>query len=104
MALLRVGYAVVYWDYFGLLSCGALRTAFVQGLRFDLSILFTITFIPLLMLALPIRQLGAWWLRGWLFAYLLLLFGIVAVGIGDLLYFGYVKRHLSNELLVVMVV
>ena len=73
---------------------------FFYGLRFDLASLLVFSGIPLLLMALPFRWCTSQW---WHVPLSILVFFVFVLEgtllIGDVIYFGYVKRHLTNELL-----
>lgn len=76
--------------------------AFWMGFRVDIATLFTALALPTLLLLAPFK--GALHQRfrqimGLLWALILCI--IVGVIVGDILYFGFVHRHLSNELFVI---
>ncbi len=100
--LFRALFLLTYLDFFSDLSFGQVLDAFADGLRFDLSIALTFTAFPLLFIAFPSRLAGRGWVRFWTFVVMLLTLVFAAVLVGDIIYFDYVKRHISNELLLVM--
>lgn len=99
-SLFRLGFVLVYPDYF--LEAGFADTlwALLHGIRFDASVAMTFLLPFLLLLNLPFRWVtNRWWQQalGWgIFAVLLVYVGILT---GDLVYFNHVKRHLAVELL-----
>ena len=98
--LARMGIFTVHHDNFTSLTFGEVFQAFFYGIRFDLASLLVFTGIPLMLLALPFRWASSNWWHGSLS--LLVFFLLVAEStllVGDIIYFGYVKRHLTNELL-----
>lgn len=73
--------------------------AFINGLRFDGSVVARLFLVPLLLLWLPLKWFdGRWWgaLWGWLLYLATLLLALLLVG--DIIYFEQVQRHLSYEL------
>ena len=73
---------------------------FLHGLRFDFASMIVLCGVPLLLACLPASfvqnrlWVGLWNL--WICLILILYFWIL---FGDLIYFGFVKRHVTNELL-----
>lgn len=98
----RAVFLLSYMDFFADLSFGQVLFAFADGMRFDLSIALTFAAFPLLFIALPSRLVGRTWVRFWTFVILVLSLVYAAVLTGDIIYFDYVKRHISNELLLVL--
>ncbi len=96
----RLALLLVHGEQFAELTGAQVGTAFVEGLRFDLASLVVFGGVPMLVAALPFR-----WFRHplWTGLHLLLLYLLLAAGmgllVGDLLYYGHVKRHITNELL-----
>jgi phosphoglycerol transferase MdoB-like AlkP superfamily enzyme len=98
----RAVFLLTYMDFFSDLEFSQVLFAFVDGARFDLSIALTFAAFPLLFIAFPSRLAGRKWVRFWTFVILLLSLIYAAVLAGDIIYFDYVKRHISNELLLVV--
>ena len=98
--LARLGIFVVHHENFSSLTFGEVFLGFFYGIRFDLASLLVFSGIPLLLLVLPFRWASSNWWHGSLS---LLVFFLLVIEstllVGDLVYFGYVKRHLTNELL-----
>ena len=98
-ALLRVALYVVYRDYFGQLSVGQIAGAFLHGVRFDAAVIAIFFLIPLLLLNLPLRFTAS---RAWQVPFAAILW-VITVAMGavlaaDVVYFGYVNRHIAAEL------
>ncbi len=98
----RLFFYFSYLDYFSALTLWEKLASFFMGLRVDMMIIFTFTSLLWVALLLPFHfvynkkyriTLGVIW--G------LLIAGIVFFNIGDSLYFGFVNRHLSDELKVI---
>jgi phosphoglycerol transferase MdoB-like AlkP superfamily enzyme len=86
-------------DMFANLSTTEVLTAFIGGLRFDLSSIFAFLGLPLLLFALPFPQLQGRPFR--MFTALLcsaVVVFLIVILIGDYYYFPHVKRHLADEL------
>jgi phosphoglycerol transferase MdoB-like AlkP superfamily enzyme len=98
-SLFRVALYVVYRDYFGQLSLGQIALAFLHGVRFDAAIIAIFFSIPLLLLNLPVRFTAS---RVWQLPFAVILWAFtVAMGVvlaADVVYFGYVNRHIAAEL------
>ena len=98
-AYLGIGLFVFMLARIGILLVHVLL-GFFHGLRFDLASLAVILGIPLLLMALPVPWSNHQW---WQFMLSLLVFFLIAAQstllIIDIVYFGYVKRHFTNELL-----
>lgn len=91
---------LTHLEIFSVLSPAMTAQAFINGLRFDASIILRIIAIPLLLMWLPLRFLDRRvWFDG--FAWLLYLSGLafLLMLIGDIIYFENVSRHVSYELL-----
>jgi phosphoglycerol transferase MdoB-like AlkP superfamily enzyme len=96
--LIRLATFFIYGDYFSSLSSWEILFSFVDSLRFDLSILTTFLFIPILMLNLPIKHRPLW-IVFWTAFMAVITLCVLAVASGDMFYFEFVKRHMGNELL-----
>ena len=98
-SLFRLALYVVYRDYFGQLSVGQIAAAFAHGVRFDAAVIAIFFLIPLLLLNLPLRFTAG---RAWQLPFAAILWAIaVAMGVvlaADVVYFGYVNRHIAAEL------
>ena len=97
--LVRVFFYLLYFDYFSDLTPYEAFLSFFMGFRVDTAEIFTFTSLIWLALLLPFYftrnkpyrvVLGTIW--G------LIIAAIVFFNIGDTLYFGFVNRHLSDEL------
>ena len=101
-SLFRIALYVVYRDYFGQLSAGQIAAAFAHGMRFDAAIISIFFFIPLLLLNLPLRFAAS---RAWQLPFAAILWAMaVVMGVvlaADVVYFGYVNRHIASELLAI---
>lgn len=85
------------YSFFDKLSFGQTAFAFLSGLRFDFAAIAIFVLPLVFMLSLPVRSIK--WLKFWSFLLSaeFVLFG--ALLSADLIYFGYVKRHMGEELL-----
>ncbi|MEW6077818.1 MAG: sulfatase-like hydrolase/transferase [Thermodesulfobacteriota bacterium] len=90
---------LLYPDTFSELNLPLTALAFLNGVRFDLSILTAIFIIPLGMMNLPLSWFGKKWFDAWAWALFALLIPSVLVLAGDLIYFSFVHRHIADELL-----
>lgn len=97
--LARLTLYMAYPEVFANLSADSVANSFLQGLRFDLASIAMLNGLPLLILMLPFRFVrrqivvavcGAYMFVVWILSACLL--------IADVAYFGYVKRHITNEL------
>jgi len=98
----RLFFYFTYLDYFSALTLNETLASFFMGLRVDIMIIFTFTSLLWIALLLPFEfvynktyrvVLGSLW--GIFIA------GVVFFNIGDALYFGFVNRHLSDELKII---
>lgn len=85
------------YSFFEKLSFAQTAFAFLSGLRFDFAAIAIFVLPLVFMLSLPVRS--ARWVKFWSFLLSaeFVLFG--ALLSADLIYFGYVKRHMGEELL-----
>ena len=94
----RLGLLLTHWHDFANLSAGALMGTFIEGLRFDASILVRGIGFPLLFLLLPFRWAhGRAWQGFWSWFIFAELAVFAFVLIADTLYFGVVHRHIGPE-------
>ncbi len=99
-SLARFALFFIYLPYFSVLSAAQIFLAFMEGIRFDLSILLTFLALPFVMMNLPgsLFRTERWTMVwGWV-AYIILLGGGLLLA-GDTAYFGEVWRHTATELL-----
>jgi len=100
--LARLLLLVTYSDYFSALSSEQILSAFLHGLRFDLSIITLSFFGPLLFMNVSFKFGNHRW---WFDAIAWLLFGLtLAMALllaADTLYFGFVHRHIGSELVTI---
>ena len=98
----RLFFYFSYFDYFSALTLSETLASFFMGFRVDMMIIFTFTSLLWVALLLPFNfvynksyriTFGVVW--GMLIA------TITFFNIGDTLYFGFVNRHLSDELKVI---
>ncbi len=71
--------------------------AFLDGVRFDLCTFATLFSIPIFFINLPVFYKK--WFYFWGTIFLLELFAGIGILAGDLVFFGFVKRHLASELI-----
>ena len=96
----RIGIFLVHYQNFSSLSLSNVILAFLYGFRFDLASLLVFSGIPLLLMALPFHWCTSKWWHVTLSSIVFFVFVLEGtLLIGDVIYFGYVKRHLTNELL-----
>ncbi|MDT8310378.1 MAG: sulfatase-like hydrolase/transferase [Methylophaga sp.] len=99
-ALCRSALLLSYPDYFTDMSVVSAIKAFWIGLRFDIAITALVMAPIFILILLPLKQIHNRYvltLLGWL-SWLMLLF-LIGLYIGDVAYFGEVKRHIGHELL-----
>lgn len=97
--LARTGLWLIYAGDFHALTGTELLHAFGRGLRFDLSIVMLVAGGPLLMLLLPFRfAQHRLWAGFWTWSSLVLLAGFAFLLVADLVYFGFVHRHVGPEI------
>ncbi|HTF57296.1 MAG TPA: hypothetical protein VK661_08695, partial [Planctomycetota bacterium] len=96
--LARVALLIVNRPDFSTLSVSQVAWSFARGLHFDASIVIMILGLPLLFMILPFEWArGRLWqgIWGWLCFAVLMVF-ILGLA-GDVIYFGYVHRHVGPE-------
>jgi phosphoglycerol transferase MdoB-like AlkP superfamily enzyme len=94
----RVALLIVNHSDFSTLPAGQVAWSFVRGVHFDASIIFMILGLPLLLMILPFDWArGRLWqgIWGW-FCFAVLMVFILGLA-GDVIYFGYVHRHVGPE-------
>lgn len=98
--LVRLILYLLYNDYFSPLDGMLVLEAFIDGLRFDISMIFTFLGLPLFLMNLPINNRK--WLKTVTFISSFLFLCMVLILSGDLAYFDVVKRHLGDDLMLAM--
>jgi phosphoglycerol transferase MdoB-like AlkP superfamily enzyme len=96
--LSRLGLLLIYRDTFSSCTASSILLSFLDGFRFDLSILLTVTLLPLVMMTQPIKPYQGFRFWGWVFYTVSLLCSLVLTS--DLIYFDFVKRHIGREIFV----
>lgn len=88
----RLFFYLINFEYFSTLNLEITILSFLNGLKIDIITLFTFSVI----LILPLLYLNRW---RQIFGYLFLgvVIGIFTINLGDIAYFPFVNRHLSNE-------
>ncbi|PCH56701.1 MAG: hypothetical protein COC15_02795 [Legionellales bacterium] len=96
----RVLLFLVNYDYFAVLSGATILRAFLEGLRFDLSIILSFYIWPLAILSLPVKFVLHKYIRSCLgiMMYLALVAGSWILS-GDIAFFAHSKRHSGSEIL-----
>lgn len=102
LALFTVVRLVIYLSYpefFSGLDAGDTLLGFLNGIRFDASVVARYLFLPAILMLLPLKfaERRGWFESGAWLMYLLTI-GMLLVLAGDAIYFGHVRRHLSYEL------
>lgn len=95
--LFRLLFLLIYPGSFASLGSTDIIIAFLDGIRFDLSIVLTFAGLPLFMLNVPVGR--KWWIKWWSVVLIIGLYAAVILLTSDLIYFGYVRRHVGNELM-----
>lgn len=99
LAVCRLLLLVTYPDYFSVLSFSELMMAFMQGVRFDLSVAVISQSLILLLLLIPSRWIHNRKVLPLLSAVsLLIALAVVAITLADISYFSEVKRHMGAEI------
>ncbi len=101
-SVFRLAFFISYRDYFSQLSLGQTLWAFVHGVRFDAATLAIFFFIPILLINLPLKFAASrWWHQplAWILWAMSVVMGTVLAV--DLVYFGFVNRHIATELIAV---
>ena len=92
----------LYWAYpadFQFLSGAQILSAFLVGLRFDVSMAIVMIGLPLIFLLLPFGwSHHRYWQRAWQWIIYLALLVFVFMTVGDAIYFGNVHRHVGSEI------
>lgn len=98
-SIARLALYLIYRQDFASLGITDILSAFVVGLRFDLSVLITGIFLPLLLMLLPFRwSHHVYWQRLWGWMIYLVLLLLVFMLAADTIYFGVVHRHVGSEI------
>ena len=98
--LARAGLVILYFPFFKELGISRILFSFVEGLRFDLASVTILISIPVLLLNLPFRICShKYWSALLSGIVILTLIPVMGLLIGDIVYFDFVKRHISYELL-----
>ena len=90
----------VFWVYnssFEGLSFWQIFCAFLNGFRFDYSVIGLFFMPALMMLNLPVKS--RLWFKIWAFACLIILLLFAVILIADIIYFPEVNRHIAQEII-----
>ncbi len=99
-SLARLLLAILYFPFFRTLDGTQLLFSFVEGLRFDLASTTVLIFVPILSLNIPFRfGSNRYWSGLFSWSVFFVLVPVLALLIADVVYFDFVKRHISYELL-----
>ncbi|MFV1988369.1 MAG: LTA synthase family protein [Gemmatimonadota bacterium] len=99
LLLVRVLLLALYPADFESLSPGQAAGAFLNGLRFDLSISLQLVGLPLLLTVLPLPfARRRWWQKVWGWPAFFLVAAGWLLAIADLVYFPDVHRHIGSDL------
>ena len=97
--LVRLALYVAYPADFQGLSAAQVATAFLVGLRFDVSMAVVMIGLPLILVLLPFGwSQHRYWQRGWQWVIYLAWLLFIFMMVGDTLYFGNVHRHVGSEI------
>ena len=98
--IFRITIYFSYPDLFNNLNFLKLFGSIFLGLRFDLASVSVLLFIPIVLLIFPLRITGNRLYRGFIGSVIYIeLVAVIIFLTSDYLYFSYVKRHITNELL-----
>ena len=96
----RIAIYFSYPDLFNNLNLFSLLKSIFLGLRFDLASISILLFIPIFLLIFPLKIVSNKIYRGLILSLIYIELVLVIVFLtSDYLYFSYVKRHITNELL-----
>ncbi|HNV58698.1 MAG TPA: hypothetical protein PKH72_03515, partial [Rhodoferax sp.] len=96
--LVRLALYLAYPADFQGLSAAQVVSAFLVGLRFDVSMAIVMIGLPLILVLLPFGwSHHRYWQRGWQWIIYLTLVLFVFMMVGDAIYFGNVHRHVGSE-------
>lgn len=102
LMLNRIMLIAFYPDAFTALNMEELLRSFLFGLRVDTAVILTFAGVPLLLLILPIKALEQRTLRRILGTVWGIIIAVIfVINYADDLYFGFVGRHVMNELRVI---
>lgn len=94
---------ISYYDEFASLSVFEIIQAFIYGLRFDFVLVCMTFLIPILMINLPFKWAeNSKWLTFWYWVCLPIIIGICFLLAADIAYYDYVKRHITQELRIIL--
>ena len=94
---------VSYYDEFASLSIYQIAQSFILGLRFDLALASILLFLPLLLINLPFKWAeNKKWVNFWYWVCLPIIIAICLLLAADIAYFAYVKRHITQELRLIL--
>ena len=99
-SLARLFLVTFHFPFFKTLDNAQLMFSFVEGVRFDLATTTVLIFVPIMLLNVPFRfGSNKYWSGLFSWSVFLILVLVLALLIADLVYFDFVKRHISYELL-----
>lgn len=98
-SLLRFFFWLSYPDSFSHLSLFDTVSAFINGWRFDASVLARFLLLPFILMAFPWSRLDKrGWYDLWAWCFFIIVILTILLLIADVIYFDHVQRHLSYEL------
>ncbi len=97
----RLALLLGYYDaHFSALPWPTIALALLEGVRFDASVLATFVGLPLLLLLSPVpRSWRTPWQASWLWLVRAVGAAMICLLAADVLYYGYVKRHMFDEII-----
>ena len=96
---MRLALYIAYPADFQLLGGAQVLSAFLVGLRFDVSMAVIMIGLPLIMLLLPFGwSHHRYWQRAWQWVIYLSFLAFIFMMVADTIYFGYVHRHVGSEI------
>jgi len=95
----RMALWLVFPDDFSDLGGAQIIHAFLRGILFDASVIFTFAGLPLLLMSLPFSwSQSRWWQGIWGWLCFILFIAAAMLIASDIIYFGVVHRHVGPEL------
>ncbi|MEA3523010.1 MAG: sulfatase-like hydrolase/transferase [Campylobacterota bacterium] len=103
LMMLRIWLYFRYIDDFASLTFFEMIQSFFMGFRVDMITLFTFLALPILMLVFPYRKVFNTSYRYTISVlWAVILTVMIFIIVGDILYFGFVHRHMTSELYIMM--
>ena len=96
-SVFRLALYIIYHATFAAMSIGAVWSAFLNGLRFDLAMVALFIGPVILLFNLPVNSVR--YMKACVMLMAAELIVMIGFLVGDLIYFPYVKRHITEEIL-----